>query len=105
VGRSFSFFYGFGLVACSNSELILKFLILLDIWYNFLDGGQAVARPLNYTEQHNTEKRPYIQVSSGVRTHDPRFRAATVIDVYVCVWYQRRISVWRGLRLHVIRFT
>jgi hypothetical protein len=33
--------YGSGLVACSNSELLLKLLIGLDIWQDSLDEGSA----------------------------------------------------------------
>jgi hypothetical protein len=69
--------YGLGIVACSNSELLLKYESLRHL-RDSLYGGPAQRKSSTYAKQHNTQR----WTLTGIRTHDPSVlnRVATVID-------------------------
>jgi hypothetical protein len=73
-----SFFQRLGLLACSGSEFIfLKLMYLFGQLVGLLGGGISPTQGLylNRTTQHR-KTRTHIHASSGIRIHDPSFRAA-----------------------------
>jgi hypothetical protein len=71
-------FQGLGLLTCSISELIfLKFINLFGQFVGLPEQGFGPMQGLylHRTTQHR-KTQTYIHASSGIRSHDPRVRAA-----------------------------